>query len=81
MGCLEVDPNDITGTVRAVRQAHAELGIKAVTSFPAGCNPQVPFHDEVWPAFLRDNAARVFGIDVPRGLPEASGPDAGSGQQ
>ena len=24
--------------------------------------PEVPFKDEVWPAFLSDNARRVFGI-------------------
>jgi predicted TIM-barrel fold metal-dependent hydrolase len=42
---LEVDPNDITGSVRKIRQAHDEHGIKAVTTFPAGCNPQVPVSD------------------------------------
>ena len=42
---LEVDPNDITGTVRKIRETHAEHDIKAVTSFPAGCNPQVPVSD------------------------------------
>ena len=42
---LEVDPNDITGTVRAIRAAKAEFDIVAVTSFPAGCNPQVPVND------------------------------------
>jgi predicted TIM-barrel fold metal-dependent hydrolase len=42
---IEVDPNDITGAVRRVRQAHAEEGVKAVSSFPAGCNPQVPVSD------------------------------------
>ena len=42
---LEVDPNDITGAVRAIRAAHDEHGIKAVTTFPAGCNPQVPVSD------------------------------------
>ena len=42
---LEVDPNDITKTVRRIRQAHDEYGIKAVTTFPAGCNPQVPVSD------------------------------------
>jgi uncharacterized protein len=42
---LEVDPNDITGCVRRIRQAHDEHGIKAVTTFPAGCNPQVPVSD------------------------------------
>jgi predicted TIM-barrel fold metal-dependent hydrolase len=42
---LEVDPNDIGGAVRRIRDAHAEHGIKAVTTFPAGCNPQVPVSD------------------------------------
>jgi predicted TIM-barrel fold metal-dependent hydrolase len=42
---LEVDPNDISGAVRAVRRAHEEHAIKAVTTFPAGCNPQVPVSD------------------------------------
>ena len=42
---IEVDPNDITGAVRRIRQAHAEQGVKAVSSFPAGCNPQVPVSD------------------------------------
>ena len=42
---LEVDPNDITVAVRAIRAAHDEHGIVAVSSFPAGCNPQVPVSD------------------------------------
>ena len=42
---LEVDPNDIGGAVSAIRAAHAEHDLKAVTSFPAGCNPQVPISD------------------------------------
>ncbi len=42
---LEVDPNEITKAVRRIREAHDEYGIKAVTSFPAGCNPQVPVND------------------------------------
>jgi predicted TIM-barrel fold metal-dependent hydrolase len=42
---LEVDPNDITGAVRRIRAAHRDSGIKAVSSFPAGCNPQVPVSD------------------------------------
>jgi predicted TIM-barrel fold metal-dependent hydrolase len=42
---LEVDPNDITKTVRRIRRAHEKHDIKAVTTFPAGCNPQVPVSD------------------------------------
>mgnify|MGYP000958544897 CR=1 FL=1 len=44
-GSLEVDPNDITGSVRAIRKAKDDWDIKAVTTFPAGCNPQVPVSD------------------------------------
>jgi predicted TIM-barrel fold metal-dependent hydrolase len=42
---LEIDRNDITGAVRAIRAAHGEHHIAAVTTFPAGCNPQVPVSD------------------------------------
>lgn len=49
---LAVDPNDMTAAVRRIRQAHDEHGIKAVTSFPAGCNPQVPISDRrYYPVF------------------------------
>jgi len=26
--------------------------------------PDVPFRDEVWPKFLRENAMRVFKLDI-----------------
>jgi predicted TIM-barrel fold metal-dependent hydrolase len=42
---VEIDPNDITTAVRRIRGAHSEHGIKAVSTFPAGCNPQVPVSD------------------------------------
>jgi predicted TIM-barrel fold metal-dependent hydrolase len=45
---LEVDPNDIGSTVRAIREAHAVSGIVAVTTFPAGCSPQVPVSDRLY---------------------------------
>jgi predicted TIM-barrel fold metal-dependent hydrolase len=45
VACVSVDPNDITGAVRMIRKAHDDHGIKAVTSFPAGCIPQVPVSD------------------------------------
>ena len=51
-GTLEVDPNDIGGAVRAIRQAASDFGIVAVTSFPAGCHPQVPVSDRrYYPVF------------------------------
>jgi uncharacterized protein len=42
---LEIDPNDIAGAVRRIREAHHEFGLAAVTSFPAGCSPQVAVSD------------------------------------
>jgi predicted TIM-barrel fold metal-dependent hydrolase len=42
---VEIDPNQITEAVRRIRRAHDEYGIKAVSTFPAGCNPQVPVSD------------------------------------
>jgi uncharacterized protein len=42
---VEIDPNDISAAVRKVRHCHEKYGIKAVTTFPAGCNPQVPVSD------------------------------------
>jgi predicted TIM-barrel fold metal-dependent hydrolase len=49
---LSIDPNDITGAVRRIRQAKEDHDIKAVTSFPAGCDPQVPISDRrYYPVF------------------------------
>jgi len=42
---LEVDPNNIGTSVNAIRRAHADVAIAAVSTFPAGCNPQVPVND------------------------------------
>lgn len=42
---IAVDPNDITAAVRRIRRAKDEHDVKSVTSFPAGCNPQVPVSD------------------------------------
>jgi predicted TIM-barrel fold metal-dependent hydrolase len=40
-----VDPNRGMDAVRAIRRAHAEFGIRAVSVFPCGCNPQCPIDD------------------------------------
>jgi predicted TIM-barrel fold metal-dependent hydrolase len=42
---VEIDPNQITEAVRRIRRAHDQHDIKAVSTFPAGCNPQVPVSD------------------------------------
>jgi predicted TIM-barrel fold metal-dependent hydrolase len=39
------DPNDVTGSVRALRQEFEEFGIKATGVFPAGTFPQVAIDD------------------------------------
>ena len=41
----QVDPNDIVGELRKITRLHGELGIRAVTAFPAGCSPPVPIDD------------------------------------
>jgi uncharacterized protein len=42
---LEVNPNDVMESVRAIRRAKDERDLAAVTFFPAGCLPQVPVDD------------------------------------
>ncbi|HUF83301.1 MAG TPA: amidohydrolase family protein [Acidimicrobiia bacterium] len=42
---LEVDPNDVMGTIRKLRNAKADHDLAAVTFFPSGCIPQVPVDD------------------------------------
>jgi predicted TIM-barrel fold metal-dependent hydrolase len=42
---IEVDPNEITTAVRKIRAAYEDHAVAAVTTFPAGCNPQVPVSD------------------------------------
>jgi hypothetical protein len=39
------DPNDVVGSVRALRAEYEEFGIKATSVFPAGTYPQVPIDD------------------------------------
>ncbi|MBX7433976.1 amidohydrolase family protein [Mycobacterium sp. Y57] len=40
-----VDPNDVMGSVRAIRREFEEFGIRATSVFPAGTFPQVPIDD------------------------------------
>jgi len=39
------DPNDVIGSVRAIRREYEEYGIRATSVFPAGTFPQVPIDD------------------------------------
>ena len=40
-----VDPNDVMGSVNAIRRDHEQFGIRATSVFPAGTFPQVPIDD------------------------------------
>lgn len=49
---MPVDPNGGVDVVRAIRRAHTEVGIKAISVFPCGCVPQVPINDKrMWPIY------------------------------
>ncbi len=46
------DPNDVTGSVRAIRREFEEYGIRATSVFPAGTFPQVPIDDpKMYPVY------------------------------
>ncbi len=60
-GCCSVDPNDIAGAVRHIRETHDQFGIKAVTTFPAGCLPQVAVSDKkYYPVYMT-----CIDLDIP----------------
>jgi uncharacterized protein len=46
------DPNDVSGSVRAIRQEYEEYGIRATSVFPAGTFPQVAIDDpKMYPVY------------------------------
>jgi predicted TIM-barrel fold metal-dependent hydrolase len=52
IGSLFVDPNQGMEAVRAIKRAHAEVGIRMVDLFPAGYLPQVPIdHARMYPIY------------------------------
>jgi uncharacterized protein len=60
-GVVDVDPNDIMGALRKIRQTFDELPVKGVNCFPAGCNPQVPVSDRrLYPVY-----AACIDLDLP----------------
>ena len=59
--CVEADPTDIAGSIRRIRAAHHDWGIKAVTSFPAGLVPQVPVNDRAYYPIY----AECVDLDIP----------------
>ena len=60
-GSLEINPNRGMECVREIVRAHDELGIKALTAFPAGMSPQVPINDKkLFPVY-----AKCVELDIP----------------
>ncbi|MCU0268679.1 MAG: amidohydrolase family protein [Acidimicrobiales bacterium] len=58
-GSYDVDPNGGMEAVRSIEAMHAEYGIRAVTTFPAGC--QVPINDKrYYPVY-----AKCVELDLP----------------
>lgn len=48
IGSLAVDGNRGMDQVRDIVKAYEQHGIRAVTTFPAGVNPQIPINDKLW---------------------------------
>ncbi len=58
---FHVDPNDGSDGIRALRRAARELGVVAVTCFPAGTNPARPLdHATMYPIY-----ATCIDLDLP----------------
>lgn len=58
---LPIDPNKGMDEVRRIKRIHAEYGLKAVSVFPAGTNPQVPINGkEMYPIY-----ATCVELDLP----------------
>ena len=59
---LPCNPNNGMEEVARVRRLHAEVGLKAITVFPAGTNPQIAInHKYMWPLYA---VASELGIAV-----------------
>lgn len=61
LASLHVDGNQGMEAVRAIARAHDEVGIHAVTIFPAGVNPQIPINDKLWYPIY----AKCIELDLP----------------
>jgi len=61
VACIDVDPNDIMGALRRIRDAHERWDLKAVTTFPGGLLPQVAVSDrQYYPVY-----ATCVELDLP----------------
>lgn len=54
VGRTSVDPNDGMKAIRKIQTDHDELGVRAVSVFPAGTFPQVPINDKkMYPIYAK----------------------------
>ena len=61
IACYDVDPNRGVDELRTIVKSYETYGIKACTSFPAGCFPQVPINDRLfYPVY-----AKCCELDIP----------------
>ena len=45
---VDVDGNDVVGSVRRLRDTHGRIGVRAAAMFPPGTDPQIPVDDARW---------------------------------
>jgi hypothetical protein len=69
VGSVSADGNNGVDEVRKIRRAHAELGIRAVTTFPAGCSPQLPIDHARWYPIYSTCAELGLALFVCAGIP------------
>jgi predicted TIM-barrel fold metal-dependent hydrolase len=74
---VDVDPNDVMAAVGRIREAHQRWGIKAVTTFPAGCTPQVAIADPQYYAVYSTCVELDVPIIINAGVPGPRVPMAG----
>ena len=61
LASLSVDPNDGMKAIEKIRRAADTVDLKAITLFPAGCNPGVPINDKrMYPVY-----AKACELDIP----------------
>jgi hypothetical protein len=63
------DANNGVDEVRKIRRMHAELGLRAVGTFPAGCTPQVPIDHARWYPIYSTCAELGIPIFICAGIP------------
>jgi predicted TIM-barrel fold metal-dependent hydrolase len=61
VGSLNVDGNRGMDQVREIVRAYEQHGIRAITTFPAGVNPQIPINDKLWYPIY----AKCIELDLP----------------